>query len=230
MLVNMELLNSYQKRIIELLLQGNKTLSDIATELGISKPGASKYLKKLEELNMVCGEYERNYDGRAIRYQLQPFHIVISIDPDTKTALSFTADDVLDEDFFLLGNIPQKEFRSEVKEYLKQIIEVDFIQYLIILYGSVAQGSANRKSDIDLLIIKDRWTKNEKDRILQQIAKATINTNHQAKPLFLSFDEFKNMDKTLKKEIKDNGIIIYEKGKRWNEIKQELKRYKNIMI
>jgi predicted nucleotidyltransferase len=226
----MELLNNYQKRIIELLLQGNKTLSDVATELGISKPGASKYLKKLEELNMIRGEYERNYDGRTIRYQLQPFHIVISIDPDTKTAISFTADDVLDGDFFLLGNVPQKEFRREVKEYLKQITEVDFIQYLIILYGSVAMGSASRKSDIDILIIKDKWTKNEKDEILQQIAKATTRSNHQAKPLFLSFDEFKTMDKTLKKEIKDNGIIIYEKGKRWNEIKQELKRYKNIMI
>lgn len=226
----MELMNSYQKRIIGLLLQSNKTLSDIATELKISKPGASKYLKKLEELKMVKGEYERNYDGRTIRYHLQPFHLVISIDPDTKTALNFAADDALDEDFFLLGNIPQKEFRIEVKEYLKQITEADFVQYLIILYGSVAQGSANRKSDIDLLVIKNSWKKNEKDKILEQIAKATTGTNHQAKPLFLSSDEFKTMDKTLKKEIKDNGIIIYEKGKQWNEIKQELKRYKNIMI
>lgn len=230
MLVYMEPLNSHQKRIIELLLQGNKTLSEIVTELGISKPGVSKYLKKLEELDIIKGEYERNYDGRSIRYHLQPFHMVISIDPDTKTALSFAADEVLDEDFFLLGNIQQKEFRREVKEYLKQITSADFSSYLIVLYGSVAQGSANRKSDIDLLIFKDSWTKNEKNKILEHIAKASTITNHQAKPLFLSFDEFKTMDKTLKKEIKDNGIIIYEKGKRWNEIKQELKRYKSIMI
>jgi predicted transcriptional regulator len=59
---------------------------------------------------------------------------------------------------------------------------------------------------------------------------ATTNINHAKKPLFLSFDEFKNMDKTLKKEIKDNSIIIYEKGKQWNEIKQELRRYKSIII
>jgi len=229
MLVDMEL-NSYQKRIIELLLHDDKTLSDIARELGISKPGASRYLQKLEELNMIKGEYERNYKGRAVRYHLQPFHMVISIDPDSKTAISFVADDVLDEDFFLLGAIPQKEFRSEVKEYLKQITKVNFVRYLIIVYGSVAQGLANRKSDIDLLIIKDNWTKNEKDKILEQIAKATTNTNHQAKPFFLNSDEFKNIDEILAKEIKDNGIIIYKKGKQWNEIKQELKRYKNIMI
>jgi hypothetical protein len=38
------------------------------------------------------------------------------------------------------------------------------------------------------------------------------------------------MDKTLKKEIRDNGVIIYEKGERWDKIKQELRRYKNITI
>ena len=230
MLVCMELMSGYQKRIIELLLQGNKTLSELVTELGISKPGASKYLKKLEELKIIKGEYERNYDGRTIRYHLQPFHMVVSIDPDTKTAISFAADDALDEDFFLLGNILQKEFRSEVKEYLKQITSVDFSSYLIVLYGSVAQGSANRKSDIDLLFIKDSWTKDEMGEILDRIVKATTGVNHAAKPLFLILDEFKTMDKALKKEIKDNGIIIYEKGKRWNERKQELKRYTSIMI
>jgi predicted nucleotidyltransferase len=229
-MICMEILNSHQKRIIELLLQGNKTLSEIVAEIGISKPGAIKHLKKLEEFNIIKGEYERNYDGRIVRYHLQPFHMLISIDPETNTALSFAADDVLDEDFILLGNIPQKEFRDEVKEYLKQITNVNFVSFLIILYGSVAQGSANRKSDIDLLILKDSWTKNETGEILDRIVKATIGVNHATKPLFLSFDDFKTMDETLKKEIKDNGIIIYEKGKQWNEIKQELRRYKSIMI
>lgn len=226
----MELFNASQKRIIEILLTGNKTLPEIASALGISKPGTSKYLKKLEQLNIVKGTYERNADGRTIRYSLQPFHMVLSIDPQLKTTFNFRADDVLDTDFFLLGYIPQKEFRKEVKEYLNQISKVDFAPYLIILYGSVAQGSANRKSDIDLLIIKDNWIKKDKEKVLQQIAKATIHTKHQAKPLFLSFDKFKYMDKTLKKEIRDNGIIIYEKGERWGKIKQELRKYKNITI
>ena len=226
----MELFNNSQKRIIEILLTGNKTLPEIASALGISKPGTSKYLKKLEELNIVKGAYERTTDGRTIRYSLQPFHMVFSIDPQLKTTVNFKADDALDTDFFLLGYIPQKEFRNEVKEYLKQISKVDFAPYLIILYGSVAQGSASRKSDIDFLIIKDNWIKKDKEKVLQQIAKATIHTKHQAKPLFLSFDKFKYMDKTLKKEIRDNGIIIYEKGERCDKIKQELRTYKNITI
>ena len=226
----MELFNNSQKRIIEILLTGNETLPEIASALGISKPGTSKYLKKLEELNIVKGTYERNAEGRTIRYSLQPFHMVFSIDPQLKTTVNFKADDALDTDFFLLGYIPQKEFRNEVKEYLKQISKVDFAPYLIILYGSVAQGSASRKSDIDFLIIKDNWIKKDKEKLLQKIAKASIQTKHQAKPLFLSVDKYKYMDKTLKKEIRDDGIIIFEKGARWDKIKQELKKYKNITI
>jgi len=226
----MELFNPSQKKIIEILLKNDKTLPEIASALQMSKPGTSKYLKKLEELKIIKGTYERNNDGRTIRYCLQPFHMVLSIDPQTHTALNFKADDAFDTEYIYLGLIPQKEFRKEVKEYLNQISKVDFTQYIIILYGSVASGFANRKSDIDLLIIKDNWIQKDKEKVLQQIAKATIQSNHQAKPLFLSFEKYKYMDKTLKKEIRDNGIIIYEKGKRWNKIKQELRRYKNITI
>jgi len=226
----MELFNTSQKRIIEILLTGNKTLPEIVAELDISKPGTSKYLKKLEALNIVKGTYERNADGRTIRYGLQPFHMVLSIDPQLGIAISFKADDTLDPDFFLLGYIPQKEFRDEVKQYLQQITKVDFFPYLIILYGSVAQGSANRKSDIDLLIIKDSWIKKDKDKVLQQIAKASINTNHQAKPQFLRIDEFNNIDISLKKEIRNYGIIIYENGGPWDKIRQRLRRYKSITI
>jgi len=226
----MELFNTSQKRIVEILLTDNKTLPEIASALGISKPGTSKYLKKLEELNIVKGTYERNADGRTIRYSLQPFHMVFSIDPQLKTTLNFRADDALDTDFILLGYIPQKEFRKEAKEYLNQISKVDFTPYIIILYGSVSQGSAHRKSDIDLLVLKESWSKKDKDQVLEKIADASNKCDHQVKPLFKSVKEFENMDKSLQKQIKENGIILYEKGKQWGRIKNQLKRYKVITI
>src|SRR4030042_6934592 len=100
----MEVFNLLEKRIIELLLSGDKTLPELSATLGISKPGTSKYLKKLEERHILRGAYEKNIDGRTIRYYLLPFQIVFSINPQLKTVLSFKADDVLDQDFFLLGS------------------------------------------------------------------------------------------------------------------------------
>ena len=101
---------------------------------------------------------------------------------------------------------------------------------MIILYGSVAQGTGTRKSDIDLLFLKEIWSKKEKDEILNLIANASNKCDHQAKPLFKSIKEFEDMDKSLKREIKENGVVLYEKGKQWCRIKQQLKRYKIITI
>jgi len=226
----MELLNKYEKRIIELLIQNDKALPEISAIIGISKPATSKYLKKLEEQNIIKGTYERNSVGRTINYSLQQFQIVFSIDPINKSIIGFKADDSLDTDYIFLGYIQQKEFREEVKNYLEEIKNVDFQNYMIILYGSVAQGLAHRKSDIDLLFLKESWSKKEKDQILEKIAIVSNKCDHLAKPLFKSVKEFEEIDKTLKKQIKENGIILYEKGKRRGRIKNQLIRYKIITI
>jgi len=226
----MELLNKYEKQIIEQLIESDKTLSEISEELGISKPATSKHLKKLEEQNIIKGTYERNSIGRTIKYCLQPFHIVFSIDPINKSIIGFKANEPLDTNHIYLGYIQQKEFREEVKNYLKEIKNVDFENFIIILYGSVVQGSAHRKSDIDLLFLKESWSKKDKDQILEKIAIISNKCNHPAKPLFKSTKEFQNMDESLRNQIKENGIILYEKGKQWGRIKQQLQRYKIITI
>jgi DNA-binding Lrp family transcriptional regulator len=226
----MKLFNKYEKQILEILLQKDVTLTKIATEIGLSKPTTSAYLKGLEERGIIKGIYEKNYVGRTIRYSLQPFHIIFSINPDKKIAINFIADTYLDEKFVLLGHINQKEFRIEVKKYLNKIITSHLKEYLIILYGSVAQGVATRKSDIDLIFIKNNWSKKENEEILNLIATASNKCNHQAKPLFKTVKEFEEMDKNLQKQIKEHGIVIYEKGKQLENIKNQLKRYKIITI
>ena len=226
----MELLNKYEKRIIELLIQCDKTLPEISADIGISKPATSKYLKKLEEQNIIKGTYERNSIGRTIKYSLQQFHMVFSINPANKLVIGFKADVPIDVDYIYLGYITQKEFREEVKYYLKEINKSNLDDYIILLYGSVAQGIAQRKSDIDLLFLKESWSKKEKDEILNLIAIASNKCDHQAKPLFKSIKEYENMDKSLQKQIKENGFILYETGKQWGRIKQHLKRYKIITI
>jgi len=224
----MDLFNPPQKRIIELLLTSDKTLPELASALGRSKPGASKYLKKLEELHIVTGTYERNVDGRTIWYRLQSYHMVLSIDPSSKTAFSFSADDALDTEFLFLGFIPQKEFRDQVKHYLEELRKTDIRRLTVVLYGSVAQGIATRKSDVDLLLIKEEWVKNEQNSILRLLADASERTTYPIKPLFLSVSEFEQLDPALKKEINDHGVILFEKGSPWEMIRKDLRRYKTI--
>jgi len=226
----MKLFNKYEKQIIEILLKKDITLSEICAEIQISKPTTSMYLKRLEENGIVKGNYEKNHIGRAIRYSLQPFHMIFSINPDEKMSINFFADTYIDEDFVQLGHISQKEFRIDVKEYLNKISKSTLKEYLIILFGSVAQGIGTRKSDVDFIILKNKWIKKEKDEILNLIATASNKCNHQAKLLFKSIKEFENLDNSLQKQIKEHGIILYAKGNQWNRIKKQLKRYKIITI
>ena len=226
----MELFNKYEKKIIELLIQNEKTLSEISAVIGISKPATSKYLKKLEDQNIVKGIYVRNSIGRTIKYNLQEFQIVFSMDPKNKSIIGFKADEPIDANYIYLGYIKQKEFRGEVKIYLNEIKNIDFEKYMIILYGSVAQGVAHRKSDIDLLFLKEYWSKKDIGQILDKIANASNKCNYSAKPLFKTVKEFENMNSMLKKQIKENAIILYEKGNQWDKIRKQLIRYKIITI
>ena len=226
----MQLLNKYEKQILEFLILNDKTLSEISKKIGISKPATSKYLKKLEEQKLIKGMYEKNYVGRAIRYSLQQFHLIISIDPTNKSIIAFKVDESLDANYPYLGHIKQKEFREDAKKYLNEIKNISFDRFIIILYGSVAQGKAHRKSDIDLLILKESWPNEDKDIIFNKIAIASNWCNHLAKPLFISIGEFEEMDESLKKQIKEYGIVLYEKGNKWGRIKQQLKRYRTITI
>ncbi len=226
----MDLLNNHEKKIIELIIEKDRTLSEISKLIGLSKPATSKYLKKLEEQGILKSTYKINREGRIISYSLKPFHILFSINPDDRTIIYLKADDPFNVDYISLGYISQKEFRDEVKEYLSEVTKVDFDRYIIILYGSVAKGSAHRKSDIDLLFLKENWMKEDKEKILRLLANSSSRCNHKVNPVFKTIKEFNSLDEGLRKEIKDYGIILYEKGKRWNQIKQEMRRYKTITI
>ena len=125
----MKLFNKYEKRIINILLKNDITLSEISAEIGISKPTTSVYLKRLEENGIIKGNYEKNHIGITIRYSLQSFHMIFSINPDLKMAINFIANTNLDEDFVLLGNISQKEYREEIKENLSKIIKSSIKKY-----------------------------------------------------------------------------------------------------
>lgn len=226
----MELLSDYERKILNLIANGKTTLTEISREIGLSKPATSKYLKKLEEQGIMKGSYERSKEGRIVRYRLQGFHVLFSINPEEGTIIYIRANEPFDRNFPFLGFIPQKNFRREVREYLSEVVKANFDRWMIILYGSVAKGSAHRKSDIDLLFLKEGWSKEERERVLRLLAGVSERCGHRVDPSFVTSEEFNQMNESLKKEIKEWGIILYEKGEGWNRIKREMKRYRNITI
>src|SRR5699024_5517219 len=78
LLVLEALSNPHRLRIISTLFDGKQYVSQLARELGISRPFLYLHLRKLEEVNLVSSSMEVSENGKALKfYMLSPFHFVI---------------------------------------------------------------------------------------------------------------------------------------------------------
>ncbi len=63
------LANPHRLRIIAMLASGGRNyVSQLARELGISRPLLHLHLKKLEDAGLVTGQLELSKDGKALNY------------------------------------------------------------------------------------------------------------------------------------------------------------------
>jgi len=75
------LANPQRLRIIAALQAGREYVSELARQIGISRPLLHLHLKKLEAAGLVQGELELSEDGKAMKYfQLADFSLVL--DPE----------------------------------------------------------------------------------------------------------------------------------------------------
>ncbi|PKH11691.1 winged helix-turn-helix domain-containing protein [Planomicrobium sp. MB-3u-38] len=66
--------NPYRLKIIAVLYEERQYVSQLARELGISRPLLYLHLQKLEDANLVKGQLEVSENGKAMKYfELNPF-------------------------------------------------------------------------------------------------------------------------------------------------------------
>jgi len=94
---------------------------------------------------------------------LKAANILESQKEGRKKMISANRDRIRNPDDPVLS-IPQEEFRDPVREFLKNLEDVEAAIVGVILFGSVARGEADRASDIDLQVIVDgKLTKARRD-------------------------------------------------------------------
>ncbi|MDI7741180.1 winged helix-turn-helix domain-containing protein [Lysinibacillus fusiformis] len=70
--------NPHRLKIISVLSEGKQYVSQLARELGISRPLLYLHLQKLEEANLVSSDLEISDSGKAVKYyMLTPFQFNI---------------------------------------------------------------------------------------------------------------------------------------------------------
>lgn len=60
--------NPHRLRIIAALSEGRNYVSELARQLGLSRPLLYMHLEKLEKAGLVQGELELSEDGKAMKY------------------------------------------------------------------------------------------------------------------------------------------------------------------
>ena len=94
---------------------------------------------------------------------------------------------------------------EEIKNILKDILNDEPV-YQVILFGSYAKSKATKKSDIDLLI--DTKSKLKGFSLLKLICKI----QEKLKKEIDGFEKYEIIkDSPIDKEIKETGVVIYEK-------------------
>lgn len=79
MLVLAALSNPHRLRILAALSGGRNYVSQLARELGISRPLLHLHLQKLEGAGLVSGKLELSEDGKAMKYfEVTPFAFALT--------------------------------------------------------------------------------------------------------------------------------------------------------
>lgn len=68
-------------RIIAKLAEGRVHVSELARQLGLSRPLLYLHLERLEQAGLVTGELELSADGKAMKFfSLAPFDLHVTVD------------------------------------------------------------------------------------------------------------------------------------------------------
>jgi predicted transcriptional regulator len=83
------LANPHRLRVIAALVGGRNYVSQLARELGMSRPLLHLHLQRLEAAGLVVGKLELSADGKAMKYfEVAPFSIELTPESISEAAKS----------------------------------------------------------------------------------------------------------------------------------------------
>lgn len=182
---NHTLLSVAELKILELFLDFKKHyFAEISKKTKFTRPRTLRVLRKLTKSNILKTKKEAN----IIYYSLNK----ISLTYSTLSTIEYNK----------TINFLEKN------KTLKRALNMFKSKYLIMLiFGSYAKGYAVKTSDIDLLLIKENFSKREIKKIEDLTEIINGRTGLKINPYLIKISEFKQK-KAFTKEIIENHIII----------------------
>ncbi len=101
-----------------------------------------------------------------------------------------------------------KTFKEVVFELIKELTSLESISR-IVLFGSVARGEADQRSDLDFLVVLKN--QNEKKKINQIINEISKKHDKTIQTVFTNKD-FTGLDNNFMENLAKEGIVLYGKS------------------
>lgn len=200
------------RRILDALLAGSSTLTELARETHLAKSTLLPHLKALAALGVIHGERVRTPTGSEARYRLRDVSLHISIDASRSAALTWATPGPWMSDLPLLAQVPQLEVRAEIARALHSLRNAlgrESEDLVIVLFGSAARGEATWKSDIDLIILIEARDGPAERKIQDAIFNAQVGTQHAFSPSFIARAEWPESRKRIVAEAMQEGLVIW---------------------
>lgn len=120
----------------------------------------------------------------------------------------------------------QKEFEDAVFSFVRRVSGFDFVSS-VILFGSVAKGDADRRSDIDFLVIFDTASPVKKDetKAVGTLALDIEKEFDRSVQLVFSNKNFDGLDGQFVEDVFRSGMILYGKNPQVDIKKLKLEPY-----
>lgn len=213
------LLTDRKMEILRELEEKETTPTELAESMNLTVSSITKHLNDLEELGLVVKSGKKKGKTRSFwKYKLKDFVYFIS-SLDGRVEKKSLVIDRNKRIHFRIWTVPQPEFHSDLNKFWCEVQEdLENIEGIMV-HGSVARGDARKDSDIDILMISDEKSLEDKfgAKVLgKKIFMTTVFTKEEFKKSFRKGSNFAQ-------NVVDEGIIIYDPTNFLREMKNEHK-------
>lgn len=206
------LLKPAPKRILEAMLAGATSLTEIAKRTRMSKPALVPHLKALVALGLVEHQRLPTSTGSEARYTLRDASLHISVRAADRAVLSWATVGPWDPALPLLAQIPQADVRAEVAAFLHALRRGAGKRgddLVILLFGSGARGEATWKSDLDLLVLVPKVEPALQAAVDAAAFEAETASQHTVRPTLVARADFDAGSKRIYEEAAKEGLIVW---------------------
>lgn len=166
-------------------------LSDISEESEVSKTTVWRAVNRLEERNFVS----TSEIGKSKLVKVKNRKVL-------KRILKVSRSEI-------------EELEEVAEKFVEEVGEIDGVKKCV-LFGSVARGTADLNSDVDLLILIQEGDEKTEDEISQIAERISSEESVRIMPDVMEKERFELMEKhgdSFAENIEKEGITLYEEGK-----------------